>query len=90
VRDYLDIDALIRHGIDLPTALAAGLVVYGRSFNPMITLKALSFFDDLPTLPADVQQRLTPSMLPASQRSRRPELTFTVEHTISQSAGWWF
>ena len=49
-RDYLDIDALIRHGIDLPTALAAGRVVYGRSFNPLITLKALSFFEDLPTL----------------------------------------
>ena len=24
VRDYLDIDALLRHGVDLPTALAAG------------------------------------------------------------------
>ena len=55
-KDYLDIDALIRHGIDLPTALAAGRIVYGRSFNPMITLKALSFFDDLPALPAEVRQ----------------------------------
>jgi hypothetical protein len=71
-RDYLDIDALLRHGIDLPTALAAGRLVYGRSFNPMITLKALSFFDDLPTLPADVRKRLSaaveavdPSSIPA-------------------------
>jgi len=59
VKDYLDIDALVQHGVDLPTALASGSVVYGRSFNPMITLKALSFFDDLPTLPADVRKRLT-------------------------------
>ncbi len=57
-KDYLDMDALIQHGIDLPMALAAGRIVYGHSFNPMITLKALSFFDDLPTLPAEVRQRL--------------------------------
>ena len=57
-KDYLDIDALLRNGIDLPTALAAGRVVYGQSFNPLITLKALSYFDDLPTLPIDVKTRL--------------------------------
>ena len=58
VRDYLDIDALIRHGIDLPQVLAAGIVVYGRSFNPLITLKALSYFDDVPSLPTEVRERL--------------------------------
>lgn len=58
VKDYLDIDALLQHGIGLPTALAAGRVVYGRSFNAMITLKALSYFEDIPTLPADVRKRL--------------------------------
>lgn len=58
-KDYLDIDALIQHRIDLPAALAAGRIVYGRSFNPMITLKALSFFDDLPTLPVEVRRRLS-------------------------------
>jgi hypothetical protein len=59
VKDYLDIDALLRHGLDLPTALAAGTVVYGRSFNPLITLKALSFFDDVPMLSAEVRERLS-------------------------------
>ena len=59
VKDYLDMDALLRHGIDLPTALAAGTVIYGRNFNPMITLKALCYFDDMPALPAEVQARLT-------------------------------
>jgi hypothetical protein len=54
-RDDLDIDALIRHGIDLPHVLAAGAVVYGRSFNPLITLKALSYFDDVPALPAELR-----------------------------------
>lgn len=59
VKDYLDVDALLRHGLDLATALAAGAVVYGRSFNPLITLKALSYFDDVPMLASDVRQRLT-------------------------------
>jgi hypothetical protein len=59
VKDYLDIDALLRHGIDLPSMLAAGKVVYGRKFNPLITLKALSYFGDLPALPAEVGARLS-------------------------------
>ncbi len=81
VKDYLDIDALLQHGIDLPTALAAGRVVYGRSFNAMITLKALSYFDDIPALPADVRKRLIaavdsvdPSTLPVLQPyAKRPD-----------------
>ena len=58
-KDYLDIDALLQHGVDLPTVLAAGRVLYGRSLNPLITLKALSYFDDVPALPADVRARLS-------------------------------
>lgn len=58
-RDYIDIGALIDHGLDLPLILAAGAVVYGRSFNPLITLKALSYFDDVPTLPANLRARLS-------------------------------
>ncbi|MCB2189250.1 MAG: nucleotidyl transferase AbiEii/AbiGii toxin family protein [Deltaproteobacteria bacterium] len=58
-KDYLDFAALLAHGIDLPTALAAGKVVYGRSFNPVITLKALSYFDDVPQVPVEVRERLS-------------------------------
>ncbi len=60
-KDYLDIDAIIRLGkIELPMALAAGRAIYGPSFNPELTLKALSFYGDgnLSTLPPDVQDRL--------------------------------
>jgi hypothetical protein len=77
-RDYLDIDALIRHGVDLPTALAAGRIVYGRSFNPMITLKALSFFEDLPTLAVEVRQRLS-AAVEAVDPAELPELAPYVE-----------
>ena len=58
LKDYFDIDALLRQGIDLATLLAAGSVVYGKQFNPLVTLKALSYFDDLPELPDEVKTRL--------------------------------
>ena len=73
-KDYLDIDALLRHGVDLPTALAAGSVVYGRSFNPLITLKALSFFDDVPMLSAEVRERLS-AAVEAVDVTKLPVLT---------------
>jgi len=59
-RDYLDLDALIRHGIDLPHALAAAQAIYGPEFNALITLKALSFFGDgnLSKLPEETKARL--------------------------------
>ena len=79
-KDYLDIDALLQHGVDLPTALAAGRVVYGRSFNPMITLKALSFFDDVPSLPAEVKKRLS-AAVDAVDPSSLPALTPYVRRT---------
>ncbi len=79
-KDYLDIDVLIQHGIDLPTALAAGRIVYGRSFNPMVTLKALSFFDDLPTLSAEVRRRLS-AAVDAVDPAGLPTLTAYAKRT---------
>jgi hypothetical protein len=60
-KDYFDIDALITAGkVDLPLALSAAQRLYGSTFNPQITLKALSFFDDgnLRQLPEDMKIRL--------------------------------
>jgi hypothetical protein len=59
-KDYLDLDVLLRHGIELPTALAAASAICGQSFNPQITLKALSYFGEgsLRTLPAEVKERI--------------------------------
>ena len=60
-KDYRDIDAILRDGrIDLATALAAGNAIYGPQFNPQITLKALSYFEDgnRRGLPQDVKDRL--------------------------------
>ncbi len=60
-KDYIDIDALLTNGrIDLPAALAAARAIYGTQFNPQITLKALTYFEDgsLPRLPQDMKDRL--------------------------------
>jgi Nucleotidyl transferase AbiEii toxin, Type IV TA system len=73
-KDYIDLDALLRNGVDLPTALAAGRVLYGRSFNPLITLKALSYFEDVFGLPAEVKQRLAAAVA-AVDPARLPSLT---------------
>ena len=46
-KDYIDLAAMILDGrIDLPTALASARAIYGEQFNPQITLKALSYFED--------------------------------------------
>lgn len=61
-RDYLDIDAILEtESIDLSSALAAAKLIYGRQFNPQISLKALSFFEDgtLAELDQYVKNRLT-------------------------------
>jgi hypothetical protein len=59
-KDYLDLDALIASGIGLPTALAAAKTIYGDTFNPLPTLKALCFFGDgdLGSVPFDARERL--------------------------------
>ncbi|WP_040620587.1 nucleotidyl transferase AbiEii/AbiGii toxin family protein [Rhodovulum sp. PH10] len=60
-KDYLDLAALLEDSrIGLPTALAAASAMYGAEFNPQITLKALTYFDegDLRKLPQAVKDRL--------------------------------
>ena len=75
MKDYLDIDALLQHGVDLPTMLAAGGVVYGRSFNPLIALKALSYFEDVPKLPPEVRHRLLAAVAAVDPARDLPSLT---------------
>ena len=68
-KDYLDIIALMEAGITLEQALGAACSVYGEHFNAAISLKALAYFEDgdLPTLPEDVQTRLSDAAAAAGQ-----------------------
>ena len=46
-KDYFDIYSMIdKLGLNINTMLALGKQIYGTQFNPQISLKALSFFDD--------------------------------------------
>jgi hypothetical protein len=61
VKDYIDIDAMLQSGvIDLPQSLTAGRMIYGKQFNPELTLKALCYYDDgnVRKLPTDARDRL--------------------------------
>ncbi len=59
-KDYIDLAALMRAGVDLSTALAAGRAVYGERFDPAITLRALGSFDegDLGQIDDSIQREL--------------------------------
>lgn len=59
VKDYRDIHALITQGrITLAEGVAAAAAIYGP-YNPVLTLQALAYFDDLPeALPAAMRADL--------------------------------
>jgi hypothetical protein len=59
-KDYLDIYALLRQGLEVAEMLGAAQAIYGEQFFPMITLKALAWFKDgdLPELPPEVKEAL--------------------------------
>lgn len=59
-KDYFDLDCLLAVGIDLAHALGAACSVYGASFNPLLSVKALCYFGDgdLPSLSEEIRGRL--------------------------------
>jgi hypothetical protein len=59
-KDYLDIYALLTHGVGIADMLAAAQAIYGEQFFAMISLKALAWFKDgdLPGLPENVKDTL--------------------------------
>ncbi len=75
-KDYLDIDAIILSGeVDLPMALSAGKTIFGASFNPENTLKALAYYEDgnLTTLSQSVRDRLS-TAVKSVELDRLPDL----------------
>jgi hypothetical protein len=56
-KDYLDIHKLLSEGVTLEMALGAAQALHPE-FNPTISLKALSYFDDVSNVPQEVQRDL--------------------------------
>ncbi len=71
-KDYLDVAALLKNGVILADALGAAQAVYGEQFNPLITLKALSYFGDgdLVTLPEAVKKSLRAAVTAVNETSK--------------------
>ena len=59
-KDYVDIAALLKAGTTLAQAVGHALGVYGPVFNPMISLRALTYFSegDLESLATEVKSLL--------------------------------
>lgn len=59
-RDYRDIAAMIGAGVDLAKGLAIARVMFGRSFQPAVALKTLTYFEggDLRKLSAQKRKLL--------------------------------
>lgn len=58
LKDLDDICALLRHGLSLAEGLGCARAIYGNSFNPRITLLALSYPPTLQEAPAEDRQLL--------------------------------
>ena len=50
--------------------LAAGAIIYGSEFNPLLSLKAISYHDD-PTL-ADLSNKVRRELIEAVQATDQP------------------
>jgi len=73
-KDYLDIAALLAHGLPLEYGLGCARAFYGAHFNVALPLKALVYFQDgdLPSLPASVRKTLTRAVAQVSEIAAIP------------------
>ena len=73
-KDYVDVARLLAEGISLREAVGAALAVYGPSFNPMPSLKALVYFGDgdLPSVPKATREALERAVRATPIESIRP------------------
>lgn len=57
LKDYLDIAAVLNHGMRLSEAIRAAMTIYGAAFNPMVSLKALVYYEDGDVKQLDINTR---------------------------------
>jgi hypothetical protein len=59
-KDYWDIVGTLDAGLKLAEGLAAAVAIYGKEFNGVLSLKALTFFEDgdLPSLAPEMRKKL--------------------------------
>ena len=74
-KDYIDIAAMIEAGVSLERGLASARLIYGNSFQPSESLKALVYFEggDLEILTKETKRTLTDAVKPVREL---PEVQF--------------
>ncbi len=73
-KDYLDLLTIIQSGIDLPYAIAAARALYGESYNPLLTIKALTYFGDGDLHKLTSERQTTLVRIASSQQYELPDL----------------
>lgn len=79
-KDYLDVAALLEHGVTLEDILGSARALFGPAFNPLIAQKTLCYFKggDLETLSDSVRHRLLAAaahdLMPHTLDLRSPRL----------------
>jgi hypothetical protein len=79
-KDYLDVAALLAHGVKLEDILGSARALFGLAFNPLIAQKTLCYFQggDLESLDVNVRDRLLAAaghdVMPATFSLRAPRL----------------
>jgi hypothetical protein len=78
-KDYIDIATLLRSGVSLERALGAAQMLYPE-LNPMITLKALTFFEDgdLASIPSEIRAELDSAVSKVRQIPLVPKIANTL------------
>jgi len=93
-RDFVDIHAILETGLSIGEMLGAAQAVHGPAFNPVLTLKALSFYGDgdLHLVPARARKVLAEAVRQASLEAlprftpREALYENAVEETFSHGA----
>jgi hypothetical protein len=90
-KDYIDILALMQTGISLAQAMAAARAIYGAQYNPLITLKSLTYYGDGDLHKLTGDQRATLSKAATQADIELPRLARTSDSlSPAQSSHWLF
>ncbi len=73
-KDYLDLLAITNSGISLREAMAAARALYGEQYNPILTLKALTYFGDGDLYKLSVDQKAKLAEMAVLQEPSLPSL----------------
>jgi predicted nucleotidyltransferase component of viral defense system len=73
-KDYLDLLAIVKSGINLSQAMAAARVLYGKQYNSMLTIKSLTYFGDGDLYKLTPSQKNQLTQIASSQKFDLPSI----------------